>query len=69
MSKTRKTQNKTEVRLLTVPDIAALDQVCEKTVHRAIAAGLLEVIRIGPSGRLIRIHPDAHAAYRRAGTE
>lgn len=53
-------------RLKTVRDVAAEDQVSEKSVRRAIAAGLLDVIRVGPSKRLIRIHPDAHAAYRRA---
>jgi len=54
------------VRLLTVKEVAAADNVSEKTVRRAIVAGLLDVIRVGPGGRLIRIHPDAHAAYRRA---
>lgn len=52
--------------LLTVGDIAHLDNVSEKTVRRAIAAGLLDIIRVGPGKRLIRIHPDAHVAYRRA---
>ena len=50
--------------LKTVKDVAREDNVSEKTVRRAIEAGLLEVIRVGPSGRLLRIHPDAHAAYR-----
>lgn len=53
------------VRLLTVRDVAELDQVCTKTVRRAIAEGRLLVVRVGPKGRLIRIHPAAHAAYRR----
>lgn len=53
-------------QLKTVRDVAAEDQVSEKTVRRAIEAGLLDVIRVGPGKRLIRIHPDAHAAYRRA---
>ncbi|SEL92764.1 hypothetical protein SAMN05444413_1232 [Roseivivax marinus] len=53
------------VPLKTVKDVAREDNVSEKTVRRAITAGLLEVIRVGPGGRLIRIHPDAHAAYRR----
>jgi excisionase family DNA binding protein len=53
-------------RLLTVKEIAELDGTSEKTVRRAIEAGLLEVLRVGPCGRLIRIHPEAHAAYRRA---
>lgn len=52
--------------LLTVADVAALDQCSEKTVRRAIAAGRLEAVRIGPGGRLLRIDPAAHRAYRRA---
>lgn len=52
--------------LLTVKQVAALDACSEKTVRRAIAAGLLEVVRIGPGGRLLRIDPAAHAAYRAA---
>lgn len=50
--------------LLTVKEVAALDQCSEKTVRRAIDAGLLAVVRIGPGGRLLRIDPAAHAAYR-----
>ncbi len=42
------------ITLLTVKDVAALDHCSEKTVRRAIEAGLLEAIRIGPSGRLLR---------------
>ena len=52
--------------LLTVREVAELDSVSVKTVRRAIAGGLLEVVRVGPSGRLVRIDPAAHAAYRRA---
>ena len=52
------------VELMTVRDVAIAYQVSEKTVRRAIASGLLAVERIGPTKRLIRIHPDAHAAYR-----
>ncbi|QPZ89696.1 helix-turn-helix domain-containing protein [Thioclava electrotropha] len=50
--------------LLTVREVAELDHCSEKTVRRAIAAGLLEVVRVGPGGRLLRIDPAAHAAYR-----
>ena len=60
--------NKTQTqpaRLLSVRDVALLDGVSEKTVRRAIAAGLLQAIRVGPGKRLIRIEPEAHAAYRR----
>ena len=49
-----------------VKKVAELDGCSEKTVHHAIAKGLLEVIRLGPGGRLIRIDPAAHAAYRAA---
>ncbi|MBI6630367.1 helix-turn-helix domain-containing protein [Pontibaca salina] len=56
----------TSRRLLTVKEVAALDNTSEKTVRRAIAAGLLDVVRVGPGGRLIRIDPAAHAAYRMA---
>lgn len=61
-----KTFSKTETprTLLTVKQVAELDQCSEKTVRRAIAAGLLEVRRMGPGARLLRIDPAAHAAYR-----
>ncbi len=47
-----KAKNKQTHKLLTVKDVAELDNCSEKTVRRAIAAGLLEVIRVGPGGRL-----------------
>ena len=50
--------------LLTVRQVAELDNCSEKTVRRAISAGLLEALRVGPGGRLLRIDPAAHAAYR-----
>ena len=50
--------------LLTVKQVAELDQCSEKTVRRAIDAGLLQVLRVGPEGRLIRIDPRDHAVYR-----
>lgn len=52
--------------LMTVKETAELDNTSEKTVRRAIAAGLLEAVRVGPGGRLLRIDPAAHAAYRAA---
>ena len=52
--------------LLTVKDVAEADNCSEKTVRRAIAAGLLEVVRVGPTGHMVRIKPAAHAAYRQA---
>ncbi|WP_323041525.1 helix-turn-helix domain-containing protein [Gemmobacter sp.] len=50
--------------LLTVREVSELDGCSEKTVRRAIEAGLLEAVRIGPGGRLLRIDPAAHALYR-----
>lgn len=50
--------------LLTIREVAELDGCSEKTIRRAITAGLLEAVRLGPSGRLVRIDPAAHAAYR-----
>lgn len=52
--------------LLTIREIAELDRCSEKTVRRAIAAGLLEALKVGPGGRLVRIDPAAHEAYRKA---
>ena len=52
--------------LLTVKDVAEADNCSEKTVRRAIAAGLLEVVRVGPAGHMVRITPAAHANYRQA---
>ncbi len=51
--------------LLTVKDIAALDQCSEKTVRRAIDAGLLDAVRIGVGARLLRVSHSAHERYRR----
>lgn len=48
--------------LLTVKRVAELDNCSEKTVRRAIEAGLLEAIRVGAGGRMLRIDPAAHAA-------
>ena len=56
-------------RLLTVAEAAELDNVSQKTIRRAIAAGLLEVVRTGPAGRLVRIEPAALMACRRACRE
>jgi len=47
-------------------EVADLDGCSEKTVRRAIAAGFLEVVRVGPSKHLLRIDPAALAAYRAA---
>ena len=55
----------TSAKLLTVREIAERDDCSEKTVRRAIAAGLLEAMRIGPGGRLLRVHPTAHDQYRK----
>ena len=53
-----------EDTLLTVKEIAVLDQCSEKTVRRAIALGLLASVRIGPAGHMIRVTASAHRAYR-----
>lgn len=53
-------------QLLTVAQVAELDSCSEKTVRRAIDAGLLDIVRVGPGGRLVRIDPSAHRAYRQA---
>lgn len=66
MSKTIKSRPELADHLLTVADIARLDGVSEKTVRRSISAGQLGALRLGPGGRLIRITPAAHAAYRHA---
>jgi excisionase family DNA binding protein len=52
--------------LLTFRQIATLDGCSEKTVRRAITAGLLQAIRVGPGGRLLRVSKSAHKAYRQA---
>jgi len=52
--------------LLTVSEIAVLDRVSEKTVRRAIEAGLLEALRVGPGNRLLRVTKQAHETYRKA---
>jgi excisionase family DNA binding protein len=62
---TRNNLKKTETSsLLTVKDVAALDNCSEKTVRRAIDLGLLRAVRVGPGARLVRIDPAAHRAYR-----
>jgi excisionase family DNA binding protein len=65
-----KTISKTErpPTLLTVKQVAELDQCSEKTVRRAIKDGLLTALRVGPGGRLVRIGPAAHRAYRWGNT-
>ena len=62
---TSKKKSEARICLKTVKEVAQEDNVSEKTVRRAITAGLLKVLRIGPGGRLIRITPSDHEAYRR----
>lgn len=50
--------------LMTIREVAVLDHCSEKTVRRAIEAGLLEAVRLGPGGRLLRISRRVHEAYR-----
>jgi excisionase family DNA binding protein len=66
MPSRNRTETANSQSLLTIKDVADLDRCSEKTVRRAIAAGLLEIVRIGPGGRLVRIEASAHRAYRRA---
>jgi excisionase family DNA binding protein len=56
--------NDDQAALMTVTQVANLDNCSTKTVRRAISAGLLETLRIGPGGRAIRITREAHAVYR-----
>lgn len=51
--------------LPTIQDVAELDQSIVKPVRRAITAGLLDAMRVGPGGSLIRIDRAAHRAYRK----
>ena len=69
MTKTTKAKSasaEADGTLLTVKEIAALDRCSPKTVRRAIDAGLLQALRVGPGERLLRVTQAAHAAYRRA---
>ena len=52
--------------LMTVREVARLNGESERSVRRAIAAGALEAVRVGPSGRAVRIAPEALERYRRA---
>ena len=58
--------NEASDHLLTVKQVAERDRCSEKTIRRAITAGLLRALRIGPSGRLLRIRRADHEAYRRS---
>lgn len=53
-------------KLPTIKQVHQRDKGSEKTVRRAIAQGDLEAMRVGPGKRLLRIHPNAHEAYRKA---
>jgi len=55
------TQN--QQALLSVRDVAKQLGISEKTVRREIDAGNLFVIRLGPSGRRIGIHPAEISRY------
>ena len=62
-TRTTKTPTRTAdlERLLTVEEVAALENVSTKTVRRRIAAGDLRAIRYG---RSLRIRPQDLRAYR-----
>lgn len=62
--RTKNNRDVADEALLTVKEVAARDNCNEKTVRRAIAAGLLEATRVGPGGRLLRITRGAHERYR-----
>ena len=49
---------------LTIPEVSEVLRCSEKTVRRAIEAGLLKAIRIGPGAKLIRVRVSDHEAYR-----
>lgn len=53
-------------RLLTVDDVAARWQQHKRTVQKLVAAGAIEVVRIG---RSVRITEHAVEAYERAHTD
>ena len=65
MPQNPRSRNETGDALLTVAEVAGLDRCSEKTVRRAIEAGLLQALRLGPGGRLLRVTRAAHEAYRR----
>ena len=54
--------------LLTVRQVAELNGESVKSVRRAIAGGVLEAVRVGPSGRGIRVTPEALERARRRRT-
>ena len=64
MTKPRKPEFSTALRLLTIKDVAERLQVSGRTIHRLIDIGDLTVIRIG---RSIRISEDALKAFLTAG--
>ena len=66
MTKTKPKQDHMSDVLLTIAEVATLDQCSEKTVRRAIKAGLLQALRVGPGARLLRITKQAHETYRKA---
>ncbi len=65
MPTNRRSRNETDDALLTIKEVAGLDRCSEKTVRRAIDAGLLQALRLGPGGRLLRVTRAAHETYRR----
>ena len=67
MVKSQRSSPRPEESLLTIKDVAGLDKCSEKTVRRAIEAGRLEALRLGPDGKLLRITRAAHERYRNAG--
>lgn len=66
MTKTKTAPSDAEGALLTVQEIATLDRCSVKTVRRSIETGLLQALRVGPGGRLLRVTQASHANYRKA---
>ena len=50
--------------LFTVREIAEQDKISEKSVWRDIERGALKVLRMGPSGRIVRVTAEDRKAYR-----
>ena len=55
--------SKQDNRLLTVDNVADRLQCSTKTVRRLISKGVLGFMRVGPTGRLVRIPEKALAVY------
>ena len=50
---------------MTIRETAERAQVCERTVRRWIEAGHLRSVRLGPSGRIVRVDERDWQAFER----